>query len=251
MVTFFRSAWGLFPLTGKRTGLAFAFLCSIVAPLGLTTDVYATPTAAPALTVTANYTQATASWTSVAAGIAGGTVSYTLQRDGNDIFTGTNTSYIDTAVVGGSTYTYKVVAKDNSGSTTSAAVPVTVQPRTNSISGNTGDATNYLNWSKLPSATSYKLYRNGTLIYTGANLGATDTGLTNGNSYGYYVVGNNGGGDGLPSNSITLVPVAPVAVSAPSDPQNITPRDEKIVALFLAFFLGYLFLKLFRYHGNE
>ena len=93
---------------------------------------------------------------------------------------------------------------------------------------------NYLGW-QAPSSdggatiTRYRVFRgtttsNETLVTTGgcANLGVilscTDTGLTNGQIYYYFVSADNSVGTGLPSNVVNATPTGP---TVPGAPQNL------------------------------
>ncbi|MES3004916.1 MAG: InlB B-repeat-containing protein [Patescibacteria group bacterium] len=51
-----------------------------------------------------------------------------------------------------------------------------------------------LSWNAVAGATSYQVYRNGTLIYNGGSLAISDTGLTIGGSYSYTITASNAGG---------------------------------------------------------
>lgn len=74
-----------------------------------------------------------------------------------------------------------------------------------------------LSWQAPVSGTpqQYKLYRNSTLLATQTGLTYTDTAVTNGTTYTYYVVANYSGGDSEPSNSVNATPNA-------SAPTNLT-----------------------------
>ena len=63
-----------------------------------------------------------------------------------------------------------------------------------------------LNWTSSSGATSYEIYRNGTLIYTPTSNQFINTTVTTGVSYSYYVKAKNSGGS---TNSNTLSATAP------------------------------------------
>ena len=116
----------------------------------------------------------------------------------------TGTTYTNTSITAGTTYTYAVKAKNttatqvtNSNGTLSVtaldcnpipgAFTLTVTPECS------GTATrNRLNWTASANATSYDLYRNGALYASNiAGITYTNTAVTAGTSYSYYVKAKN------------------------------------------------------------
>ncbi|MCC6131344.1 MAG: BACON domain-containing protein [Acidobacteria bacterium] len=94
-----------------------------------------------------------------------------------------------------------------------------------SITGATQTSVN-TSWGTLSNAAGYKLYRSGTLIYSGTATSYADVGLTAGTRYCYIVRGYNPCGDGPSSGEAcasTQAPVcssflaSPAAVAAPAD----------------------------------
>jgi M6 family metalloprotease-like protein len=89
-----------------------------------------------------------------------------------------------------------------------------------------GNATVSLNWQapQNRTLTSYKIYRNGTLLQTVASsvLSYTDNAVTNGTQYTYYITAlfTDPNGESLPSNSVTVTPLAPVL----NPPQNLSTQ---------------------------
>jgi fibronectin type 3 domain-containing protein len=81
-----------------------------------------------------------------------------------------------------------------------------------------------LNWSAVPTATFYNVYRNGTLIGPTASTSFTDTTATEG-TYSYYVTSvNAAGGESAPGNTVTvMVGTQPSITSAAS---ASTPMDQ-------------------------
>ena len=68
-----------------------------------------------------------------------------------------------------------------------------------------------LNWTASSTATSYKIYRGGSLLTTVASplLSYADVAVTNGTAYSYTVSAVNGVGEGSQSNATTATPSAP------------------------------------------
>ena len=84
-----------------------------------------------------------------------------------------------------------------------------------------------LSWTNISGTTFYKIFRNGTQISTTTNLSFTDTGLSPGQTYSYYVVASNSAGDSAPSATVSPassaacvgVPATPVVVLVTAGPQ--------------------------------
>jgi hypothetical protein len=120
-------------------------------------------------------------------------------------------------------------------------------PATPSLSGTAGVQQNVLNWGNATNATSYKLKRDSTVVYTGAGLSYTDTGLTAGTTYHYTLIATNAGGDSPSSTDVALTPTAP----PPPPNTGITTRDINLIGLGVSMLIGYKFIGLFRYRGND
>lgn len=75
-----------------------------------------------------------------------------------------------------------------------------------------------LAWDNVENATSYRLYRNGAIIYTGSLRNYKDTGLWSGTNYNYTVKSYNAGGYSSGSDlSVKTLGVSPL----PTMPQNL------------------------------
>jgi len=120
----------------------------------------------------------------------------------------TSPSYTDGAVNTTRTYYYLVTAVDSVGESASSneasARPGAAQLPAPTLTGRSGAAQAVLTWSTIGGATSYNVYRSVdggvtfTAAYTGlTKLTVTDTGLTNGVPYAYYVCAVNSSGMGL------------------------------------------------------
>ncbi|NHM01439.1 N-acetylmuramoyl-L-alanine amidase [Flavobacterium difficile] len=145
--------------------------------------------------------QVALSWTTSA-----NATSYDVYRD-NVVYAAniTGTTYLNTAVVAGTTYNYSVKAKNTTATQTTnsngtltviasncnpipGAFTITVTPE---CSG-TGTPRNKLTWTASANATSYNVYRNG-VLYASSLTGTTytNTAVTSGTTYSYYVVAKN------------------------------------------------------------
>jgi len=123
------------------------------------------------------------------------------------------------------------------------------------LTGSAGNAQTTLSWNSVTGASIYKIYRNGSLASTSTDTSWTDTGLTNGTAYSYTVrTSSTANGDSNDSNSVSLTPSAPTSgggTTGGTTVTDITPRDTHLIALGLATLIGYKFIGLFRYKGNE
>lgn len=156
--------------------------------------------------------------------------------------TGTGTTYTVTRIVGGVSsvaavttdtwwsesgatpglpYTYTVTASNTIGSA-AASAPVTISHgrlivlpgQVTGLSATAGDAKATLAWAAASNATAYHIYRDDLLMDTTTATAWTATGLSNGTSYAFRVVGNNIDGEGPSSASVSVTPAVPVAPAA-------------------------------------
>jgi chitodextrinase len=175
--------------------------------------------------------------TAVAAGSAGanlawsastdnmGVTSYIVRRNGAQVATSTTTTYVDTGLSAGATYSYTVAAEDIAGnvSSNSASVNVTTasaadttppsQPTglTAIVAGSTGAN---LSWSASTDnvgVTGYIVRRNGAQIATPATTSYADTGLSPATTYSYTVAARDAAGNvsSMASASVTTAAAAP------------------------------------------
>ncbi len=95
-----------------------------------------------------------------------------------------------------------------------------------------------LNWHAALGASTYDVYRS-TNATTGFSQVASnvlttsysDTGITNGTTYYYYVAGSNSGGEGAGSNAVSVVPVDPATL--PTVPTGISVTNMNTSVLLL------------------
>lgn len=160
--------------------------------------VYTVPGSPTSLTATAASTsQINLSWAAPSY-VGSGTVTYQLYRGATLIYNSTGTSFSDTGLTAGTSYSYSVYATNTWGqgspSTTSATTLSTSVPGT--VSGFNANATSEstvsLYWTA-PSSnggsaiTGYSLYRNGSLIASPTETTYSDSGLSFETFYTYTV----------------------------------------------------------------
>lgn len=203
-----------FTNTGLTNGTAYTYRVAGVNPGGTgpqSNQISATPraplTGVPTLSVVSGNAQALLSWTGVT-----GATSYNVYRDGAMIRSGTTAlTFNNTGLTNGATYKYRVagVVGTTAGpmSNEVSATPTAPPTGTSTLSFTAGNAQVTLNWTPVSGATSYKVFRNGTMIQENVNaLTFTNTGLTNGTAYSYRVAAVNAGGTGPQSNSVSATP---------------------------------------------
>jgi chitodextrinase len=171
-----------------------------------------------------------------------GLAGYHLYRNGTLIASPSGTTYVDTGLTSGTSYTYTVSAYDNAanGSVASSAVTVktaippdttppsvpagltTIATTTTSISIS-WDASTDTGGSGLA---GYHLYRNGILIASPSTTTYSDIGLTPDTSYTYSVSAYDNAGNGsVASSAITVktaTPPPPADTTPPSVPAGLS-----------------------------
>ena len=174
------------------------------------------PTAPTNLTVTINADNVNLSWDTVA-----DATSYNVYRDSSLITSPTTNAFTDTALADG-TYLYEVSAVDDAGESTSkASVSATVNNEpptapTNLTASVNGSNVN-LSWDIVADATSYKVYRDSSLIASPTTNAFTDIALADG-TYLYEVSAVDDAGESTSKASIS----ATVNNAAPAAPTNLT-----------------------------
>ncbi len=129
------------------------------------------------------------------------------------IATTTNLSFTDTGLTPSTMYQYYVVVNaggiDSSPSNvisplSSAQCPVPPPaPVLNGATGATCGGQIVLNWNNVSTATSYNIFRGGSLIATTTNLSFTDTGLTSSTAFSYTIQAVNSFGTSVNSNTVS------------------------------------------------
>jgi large repetitive protein len=137
-------------------------------------------------------------------------------------------AYVDTSLVNGQTYYYKVSAVNDFGegslSSEASAAPASAPSAPRGLQAIAGDTFVDLNWTAPsysgPGTLTYHLFRNGALIWSGNGLEHTDGGLTNDVTYTYKVAAQNSIGWGENSSQVQVTPRA--IQTAPTSPNGLT-----------------------------
>lgn len=164
---------------------------------------------------------------------------YNLYRNGTLISSPTSaTSYLDSGLVDGTTYSYTISATDKSGTETAQSSAVTATPVFASMATPTGlvatpgNTQVSLSWSAITDSrlAGYRIYQNGTYLVT-VNKPATTytvTGLTNGTSYSYQISWVDSAtpfDESSKSTAVTGIPAKPPDTTAPTIPTGVTASD--------------------------
>ncbi|MDR3570959.1 MAG: hypothetical protein P4L81_02030, partial [Candidatus Pacebacteria bacterium] len=218
--------------TGLTPGTTYDYYLVAIAPnstSGTSNDLSITtlPTTPTNLTATAVSQAISLTWTASV-----GAVSYNIYRGtssggeaGVPIATGvTSTNYLDSTVMNGTTYYYRVTAVDSGGETdmsneAHAVFALSVPTKLSATAGNNQVA---LTWTGISGATSYNIYRGTSLGGEGSTPFATgitsanytDSAVTSGTTYYYEVTAITSSGESLPSNEAYATPLAPLMLTA-------------------------------------
>ncbi|MGD9955680.1 MAG: hypothetical protein AB7V23_06405 [Candidatus Nanopelagicales bacterium] len=202
--------------TGLTNGTAYTWTVTAVKQNSAESAASSGATATPqvpapgtptGVTATAGANQVAVQWTAVS-----GATSYKVYRGGTLVQTVATTSWTETGLTSGTAVSYTVVAS-NAGGSSAASIAATATPLPAAPTGLTvtpGNASNALTWTAVTGAASYRVYRNGTQVGTSATASYSDTGLTNGTSYTYYVVAVAGSALSAASSSVSGTPSPPL-----------------------------------------
>ncbi|WP_176560328.1 fibronectin type III domain-containing protein [Brevibacillus dissolubilis] len=159
--------------------------------------------------------------------------SYTLMRDGKEIYSGTDAVFADSQLTPSTAYQYGVIAKNSFGE--SRPVPYSVTTRAASLTiptnftGTPGTNQVDLKWDPVTNATGYVLKRNGEVIYTGAQSSYTDLKLLAATDYEYTIFATATDAESQPAtisvrtNSLTLTePSNSIVMDAKDDEYRLT-----------------------------
>ncbi len=208
-----------------------------------------TPPSAPAsLTGSAiSATQVNLSWSASTDNV--GVTGYRIYRGATQIGTSTATSYIDTTVSAGQTYSYTVRAVDaagnlsntsNTANVTTPSAPDTTPPTApTNLTANAPDSTRVnLAWNASTdnvAVTGYRVFRNSVQIITTTLTSYTDTSVSSGQTYSYYVTAYDvAGNTSAASNTAsTYVPTA-ADTTPPSTPTNLQGSAPDSTRVYLS-----------------
>ena len=162
-----------------------------------------TAPAAPTLSATPAHEEVALSWNTVTD--RSEPVSYRLFRDGTKIYEGTGASFVDTDVTNGTTYAYVLRAVDAVGNVATesnqvdiAPVADTTAPAAPVLTGAVADSQNTIDWTAVIDPTApvtYRLFRDGALVYDGGSRTYTDTPVANDANHVYVVKAVDGAGN--------------------------------------------------------
>ncbi|MBZ0193415.1 MAG: hypothetical protein K8F34_17230, partial [Candidatus Kuenenia stuttgartiensis] len=165
---------------------------------------------------------------------ASNATSYDVYRNGSLYYSGVSgTQFINSSnITTGISYSYYVQAKNSYGSTNSNTVSATAITCVSNMPGSITDLTATaecdgttsqirLNWSAASNATSYDVYRNGSLYYSGVSVTQfiNSSNITTGTSYSYHVQAKNSYGS---TNSNTVSATAKTCGGSTSQSERIT-----------------------------
>jgi hypothetical protein len=172
------------------------------------------------LNPTVSDSQVSLSW-NIPSYTGSGTLTFHLFRDNVLVWSGTAITHVDTGLLNGQVYSYKVSASNSVGwgtnSTTVMATPFGVPSTPTSLILDEGDSYIRLSWNAPfypgPGTLIYHLFRNGTLLWSGASQLYNDTKVVNGVTYAYKVAVQNDVGWSANSSVVSAMPI-----STPSPP---------------------------------
>src|SRR6266478_5796804 len=202
--------------------------------VGATPSADTTPPSMPTgLTVTAaGSTGANLSWNASTDNV--GVTGYIVSRDGIEAGTTATTTYAETGLSPGVTYSYSVAARDAAGNRSHASPnarfniadttpPTTPTGLTATVAGSTGANLSWNASTDDVGVTAYILLRNGVQVATPATTSLTDTGLSAATTYSYTVAARDAAGNISPNSASVSVTTASVAdTTPPSTPTGLT-----------------------------
>jgi fibronectin type 3 domain-containing protein len=192
------------------------------------------PSVPSGLSATPGDKQVNLSW---AASTDTNTIGYNLYRNGTKINTSvlTGTSYNDTGLTNGTTYSYTLTGVNGNGGESAQSSSVTATPKAvvtaapTGLTATPGDKQVNLAWDSVTGATGYNLYRGGVKLNSTPMTGTSylDNAVTNGTAYSYTVSSvNSDGVESAQSTAVTATPIA--ALTAVPTGLTATPGDKQV-----------------------
>ena len=165
----------------------------------------ATPDAPANLMATPGNAVVTLSWDAVA-----GANLYGVYRDGNLLTQISLTTFTDTGLTNGTSYSYTVASFVGAQRSVGLSNPVTVTPvappAPADLVATPSNGEVALTWTAVENVQLYRVYRDARLLAQPATNSYTDTSVSNGTPYTYYVVSIRDGGEGPSSAEVTATP---------------------------------------------
>lgn len=224
--------------TGLINGTKYYYRVRAVAPFGISSQsstVSATPqipppAAAPTNVVaTPGNARVTLAWDPVPAA-----TSYKIYRavdgvwEASGVGSTTTTTWKNYSLINGSTYSYKVTARNVGGegppSQVVSATPTAPPPAPTGVTAAAGNGEVTVTWAPTPGATAYNVYRgtasnrqSRTAVATGLTTPTfLDKPVQNGPTYFYKVTATNPGGESPKSDEVSASPEAPAPTPDPT-----------------------------------
>ena len=197
-----------------------------------------TPLAAPVATTRGGNNQISVDWSAIA-GATGYRVTASTSANSAPFYTTTVSGLTATqlGLSSGTTYFYRVVALNTTGTSTSTQVSgITLPAAPGNVTLNPGDGRITLRWNAVTGATGYKVRRSigaggayATLTPDVSGTTFTDAPLANGVTFSYRIYAVNASGNGPESNAYSATTLA-----VPAAPANVvaTPHDAKVSLLW-------------------
>jgi YD repeat-containing protein len=176
-------------------------------------------------------TQINLSWTASTDPGGSGVAGYKIYRGGSQIASSVTTSYSDTSLAAGTTYSYRVAAYDVAGNVSAQSSPAsattldTTAPSVPAnLNGSASSATQInLTWTASTDnvgVTGYRVYRGGSQIGTSATTTYSDATVVGSTTYSYTVAAYDAAGN--VSAQSTVKNVSTPDVTAPSTPTGLS-----------------------------
>ena len=156
-------------------------------------------------------------------GSVSGAVSYKVYRNCSYLGTTTNNSYVDLSAPQGNV-TYYVQAVDDNGVASDPSSTINVEvtaPAPTYLSAASPTQYPNLSWAAASGATTYNIYRNGTMVGTTSSTNYIDNSAPEGTD-SYYVTAINGGGESGQSNTVSVL----VDRTVPTITYSISPSPN-------------------------
>jgi hypothetical protein len=97
-----------------------------------------------------------------------GASSYSLSRDGSEIYNGSDLSYDDNALAYGTTYNYTILTINSSGENGPVSSPIELTTHDEvtapELSLSVSESTATLNWTSISSADNYRIYQDSSFV---------------------------------------------------------------------------------------